>query len=113
MKCAAPTPAPRSTARSPASFASWSEALWTETRAYPYLAVLQTNNDPTITGTDAPGAGIFLHHWMNAPTEGCVALPLASLLHDRWLTSIAKGRGDLDWSAIALDVDEEKAVDPP
>jgi L,D-peptidoglycan transpeptidase YkuD (ErfK/YbiS/YcfS/YnhG family) len=68
------------------TFASWSEALWTETRAYPYLAVLQTNNDPTITGANAPGAGIFLHHWMNAPTQGCVALPLASLLKVlRWL----------------------------
>jgi L,D-peptidoglycan transpeptidase YkuD (ErfK/YbiS/YcfS/YnhG family) len=61
------------------SFAAWSEALWTETRAYPYLAVLNTNDDPTIGGADAPGAGIFLHHWMNAPTEGCVALPLADL----------------------------------
>jgi L,D-peptidoglycan transpeptidase YkuD (ErfK/YbiS/YcfS/YnhG family) len=68
------------------SFASWSEALWTETRAYPYLAVLETNNDPTIGGPNAPGAGIFLHHWMNAPTEGCVALPIADLLRVlRWL----------------------------
>jgi L,D-peptidoglycan transpeptidase YkuD (ErfK/YbiS/YcfS/YnhG family) len=68
------------------SFASWSEALWTETRAYPYFAVLETNNDPTITGPNAPGAGIFLHHWMDAPTEGCVALPLADLLDVlRWL----------------------------
>jgi L,D-peptidoglycan transpeptidase YkuD (ErfK/YbiS/YcfS/YnhG family) len=68
------------------SFGSWSEALWTETLAYPYLAVLKTNNDPTISGSDAPGAGIFLHHWMSAPTEGCVALPLGDLLHVlRWL----------------------------
>ncbi len=68
------------------SFAAWSEALWTETRAYPYFAVLDTNNDPTITGQDAPGAGIFLHHWMNEPTEGCLALPLADLLKVlRWL----------------------------
>ncbi|HEX3873880.1 MAG TPA: L,D-transpeptidase family protein [Solirubrobacteraceae bacterium] len=68
------------------SFASWSEALWTETRAYPYLAVIRTNNDPTVGGPDAPGAGIFLHHWMNAPTEGCVALPVADLLSVlRWL----------------------------
>jgi len=68
------------------SFASWSEALWTETRAYPYFAVLQTNDNPTISGPNAPGAGIFLHHWMNAPTEGCVALRLADLLKVlRWL----------------------------
>jgi L,D-peptidoglycan transpeptidase YkuD (ErfK/YbiS/YcfS/YnhG family) len=68
------------------SFASWSEALWSETRAYPSLAVLQTNNNPTVSGSNAPGAGIFLHHWMNAPTEGCIALPLADLLQVlRWL----------------------------
>jgi len=68
------------------SFASWSEPLWTETRAYPYFAVLETNNYPTISGPNAPGAGIFLHRWMNAPTEGCVALPLADLLNVlRWL----------------------------
>ena len=62
------------------SFAGWSEALWTDTRAYPYFAVLETNNDPTIAGPNAPGAGIFLHRWISAPTEGCVALPLAQLL---------------------------------
>jgi L,D-peptidoglycan transpeptidase YkuD (ErfK/YbiS/YcfS/YnhG family) len=68
------------------SFAAWSEALWTETRAYPYFAVLETNNDPTIRGSEAPGAGIFLHHWMDAPTQGCIALPLADLLAVlRWL----------------------------
>jgi 3-hydroxyisobutyrate dehydrogenase-like beta-hydroxyacid dehydrogenase len=37
-------------------------------------------------------------------------MPLASLLHDRWLTSIAKGRQNLDWSAIALDVAEEAGI---
>ena len=37
-------------------------------------------------------------------------LPLASLLHDRWITSLAKGRGDLDWSAIALDVAENAGI---
>ncbi|HLV96046.1 MAG TPA: NAD(P)-dependent oxidoreductase [Candidatus Acidoferrales bacterium] len=37
-------------------------------------------------------------------------LPLASLLHDRWLTSVAKGRGNLDWSAIALDVAENAGI---
>jgi 3-hydroxyisobutyrate dehydrogenase-like beta-hydroxyacid dehydrogenase len=31
-------------------------------------------------------------------------LPLASLLNDRYLAALAKGRGDLDWMAIALDV---------
>jgi 3-hydroxyisobutyrate dehydrogenase-like beta-hydroxyacid dehydrogenase len=37
-------------------------------------------------------------------------LPLASLLHDRWLASMAKGRGNLDWSAVALDVAENAGI---
>jgi 3-hydroxyisobutyrate dehydrogenase-like beta-hydroxyacid dehydrogenase len=34
--------------------------------------------------------------------ERLVPMPLASLLHDRFLASIAQGRGDLDWCSIAL-----------
>ncbi len=37
-------------------------------------------------------------------------LPFASLLHDRWLSAVAKGRGDLDWSAIALGVAEDAGL---
>jgi L,D-peptidoglycan transpeptidase YkuD (ErfK/YbiS/YcfS/YnhG family) len=70
-------------------FAAWSEPLWTETqgdRGYPYLAVIDYNDDPTISGPDAPGSGIFLHAWMDAPTEGCLALPIPELLRVlRWL----------------------------
>lgn len=68
------------------AFAAWSEALWTETRAYPYFAVIDYNDDPTVAGEDAPGSGIFLHAWMGEPTEGCVALQLPDLLRVlRWL----------------------------
>ncbi|HEX4108870.1 MAG TPA: L,D-transpeptidase family protein [Solirubrobacteraceae bacterium] len=67
-------------------FASWSEALWTETNAYPYFAVIDFNTDPVLAGADAPGAGIFLHSWMYGATEGCIALPLSRLLDVlRWL----------------------------
>ena len=67
-------------------FAAWSEALWTETTAYPYFAVIDYNENPTISGPDAPGSGIFLHAWMEGPTEGCVALHIPDLLHVlRWL----------------------------
>lgn len=34
-------------------------------------------------------------------------LPLANLLHNRLVTNIAKGRKNLDWSAIALGAMEE------
>ncbi len=68
------------------SFAAWSEALWTETVAYPYFAVIEFNADPIRSGPDAPGSGIFLHSWVGGATEGCVALPEAELLHVlRWL----------------------------
>jgi L,D-peptidoglycan transpeptidase YkuD (ErfK/YbiS/YcfS/YnhG family) len=67
-------------------FAARSEALWTETTAYPYFAVVDYNENPTIAGSDAPGSGIFVHAWVDGPTEGCVALHTADLLHVlRWL----------------------------
>ena len=34
--------------------------------------------------------------------EAHAPMPTASLLHDRFVSAIAKGRSDLDWSAIAL-----------
>lgn len=33
-----------------------------------------------------------------------VPMPLASLLHDRFLAMVAQGRADLDWASVALDV---------
>lgn len=68
------------------SFSAGSEALWTETLAYPYFAVIDFNNDPIRGGSGAPGSGIFLHSWIGAATHGCVALPIARLLRVlRWL----------------------------
>ncbi|MHB8541504.1 MAG: NAD(P)-dependent oxidoreductase [Candidatus Acidiferrales bacterium] len=37
-------------------------------------------------------------------------MPLASLLRDRWLGAIAKGRENLDWSAAALGVAEDAGI---
>lgn len=68
------------------AFAPVSEALWRETIAYPFFAVIDFNVDPTIGGADAPGSGIFLHAWVNGPTAGCVALARGRLLELlRWL----------------------------
>jgi L,D-peptidoglycan transpeptidase YkuD (ErfK/YbiS/YcfS/YnhG family) len=67
-------------------FATGSEALWTETVAYPYFAVIEFNAHPIRRGRDAPGSGIFLHSWEDAPTAGCVAIHRARLLSLlRWL----------------------------
>ena len=54
--------------------------------AYPYFAVIDFNDHPTVSGRNAPGSGIFLHAWVNGPTAGCVALPLGDLVPVlRWL----------------------------
>jgi 3-hydroxyisobutyrate dehydrogenase-like beta-hydroxyacid dehydrogenase len=37
-------------------------------------------------------------------------MPLASLLHDRLQTGIAKGRGEMDWMAMALGVSEDAGL---
>jgi 3-hydroxyisobutyrate dehydrogenase-like beta-hydroxyacid dehydrogenase len=37
-----------------------------------------------------------------AGQEQAVPLPFASILRDRFLASVAQGRGDLDWTSIAL-----------
>ena len=37
-------------------------------------------------------------------------MPLASLVHDRFLAAMAKERGDLDWAAIALEVSEAAGI---
>lgn len=44
--------------------------------------------------------------------EKVMPLPLASLLRDRLLTSMAKGRGDLDWSALGLLASEDAGGNP-
>ena len=38
-------------------------------------------------------------------------MPLASLLQDRFLASMARGRNDLDWSAVALLASEDAGRD--
>jgi L,D-peptidoglycan transpeptidase YkuD (ErfK/YbiS/YcfS/YnhG family) len=52
-----------------------SEALWTETAAYPSFAVINYN------AGDVPGKGsaIFLHADIGGATAGCVSLPLGDL----------------------------------
>lgn len=37
-------------------------------------------------------------------------MPFASLLHDRFIASVSKGRGDMDWSALALGVSEDAGI---
>jgi 3-hydroxyisobutyrate dehydrogenase-like beta-hydroxyacid dehydrogenase len=41
---------------------------------------------------------------VNAP------MPLADLVHDRLLSGVARGRGDYDWSALALGASEDAGI---
>ena len=67
-------------------FGGASEALWTETAAYPSFAVVDYNNRPAIAYA---GSAIFVHADIGTPTSGCVALPLAEL--DRLLRWLVPG----------------------
>jgi 3-hydroxyisobutyrate dehydrogenase-like beta-hydroxyacid dehydrogenase len=37
-------------------------------------------------------------------------MPFASVVHDRLISAIAKGRGDMDWTALALNVSEDAGL---
>jgi len=39
-----------------------------------------------------------------------VPMPTASLLHDRWLAAVAKGRAEMDWTAATLNVAEDAGL---
>jgi len=52
-----------------------SEALWTETEAYPSFAVINYNPG-RVPGL---GSAIFLHADVGGPTDGCVSLPPGEL----------------------------------
>ncbi len=39
-------------------------------------------------------------------------MPLASLLHDRLMAAVAKGKGDIDWTGLALEISEEAGIKP-
>jgi NAD-binding of NADP-dependent 3-hydroxyisobutyrate dehydrogenase len=47
---------------------------------------------------------------MQTAASSMTPMPLGSLLHDRYVSAVAKGRGDLDWSAIALGVAEDAGL---
>jgi 3-hydroxyisobutyrate dehydrogenase-like beta-hydroxyacid dehydrogenase len=47
---------------------------------------------------------------LRTASEVTMGLPIASLVRDRFLASLAKGRGEMDWSAIALSVLEDAGL---
>ncbi|HLH63485.1 MAG TPA: NAD(P)-dependent oxidoreductase [Ktedonobacteraceae bacterium] len=47
---------------------------------------------------------------LQTANEAQMPMPFGSLLHDRFMSSIAKGRGEMDWSALALGVSEDAGL---
>ena len=65
------------------SFEVETPGMWQQPRAYPFLAVVEFNMNPTVPGR---GSGIFLHAQTGGPTNGCISLRRADLLRVlRWL----------------------------
>lgn len=50
---------------------------------------------------------LFLEAGQQAP----MALPIASVVHDRLLTGVAKGRGQMDWTALSTLVAEDAGIE--
>lgn len=57
-------------------FGGGSEALWTETAAYPSFLVVDYNVAPVVPHA---GSAIFVHASTGEPTAGCISLPLSDL----------------------------------
>ena len=68
------------------SFGGGSEALWTESAAYPAFAVVDYNTAPVVRGA---GSAIFIHADVGGSTAGCISLPLSEL--DRLLDWLSPG----------------------
>ena len=49
---------------------------------------------------------------LQAAGDHAAPMPTADLLRDRLLSGMAKGRQDLDWSALALGAAEDAGLSP-
>lgn len=85
---------------SPVSPGGDSENLYDAGRAYAHAVVINYNVDPVVMGA---GSGFFLHVSVGAPTEGCVAIPEASLDQImRWLNPADHPEISINVGAAAL-----------
>jgi 3-hydroxyisobutyrate dehydrogenase-like beta-hydroxyacid dehydrogenase len=48
---------------------------------------------------------------LDTAEQATMAMPFGSLVHDRLLTGVAKGRGTMDWTALAQLVAEDAGID--
>jgi len=42
--------------------------------------------------------------------QSCTPMPFASVVHDRLVSALAKGRGEMDWTALGLNVSEDAGL---
>jgi 3-hydroxyisobutyrate dehydrogenase-like beta-hydroxyacid dehydrogenase len=63
-------------------------------------------------GFSMPLALKDLRSVLAAAEAKAVPMPVASLIHDRFLTEVARGNGDLDWSALARLAAENAGLEP-
>jgi len=47
---------------------------------------------------------------LDTAAASTMPMPIASLLHDRLLANIAKGRGEMDWTAVSLGIAEDAGL---
>jgi 3-hydroxyisobutyrate dehydrogenase-like beta-hydroxyacid dehydrogenase len=47
---------------------------------------------------------------LQTASASATPMPIASLLHDRYVSAVAKGRADMDWSAVALGAREDAGL---
>lgn len=50
---------------------------------------------------------------LKTAAEVTAPMPIASLLHDRFIAAIANGRADMDWSAMALGASDDAGLTKP
>jgi len=50
---------------------------------------------------------------LKTASEACAPMPTASLLHDRVIAALAKGRAEMDWSAVALGAFDDAGLKEP
>ena len=48
---------------------------------------------------------------LEAADEAAAPMPLASLIHDHFLSAVARGQGEIDWAALARVSAENAGLD--
>jgi 3-hydroxyisobutyrate dehydrogenase-like beta-hydroxyacid dehydrogenase len=47
---------------------------------------------------------------LQTASDSRMPMPFASLLHERLMASVAQGRGDIDWTGLALEISQQAGI---